>query len=127
LIDNFLNFQWNINPPDSRCGGDAFANRLRKNLKRILKWARRQGVTCFRVYDRDIPEFNISIDIYEINEKLLNLGFKSYGKITTILNDEYKFLCVYEINNEKIKKIKTNVAKINEDLKAIQKRKKFDI
>ncbi|MDX9768254.1 MAG: oxidoreductase, partial [Ectothiorhodospiraceae bacterium] len=32
-----------------------FANRLTKNLKHWRKWARRQGIGCFRVYDRDIP------------------------------------------------------------------------
>ncbi len=56
---------WRINPPDAMSGGEAFANRLRKNLKKILKWAGRNDVTCFRVYDRDIPEFNVSIDLYE--------------------------------------------------------------
>ncbi len=58
-------FRWKINPPDDACDGEAFANRLRKNLKKVLKWAGRHDVTCFRVYDRDIPEFNVSIDLYE--------------------------------------------------------------
>ncbi len=40
------------------------ANRLRKNLKKTLKWAKRENITCFRVYDRDLPEFNLSVDIY---------------------------------------------------------------
>lgn len=42
-----------------------FANRLTKNLKHWRKWARRQGIGCFRVYDRDIPEFPLAIDVYE--------------------------------------------------------------
>lgn len=41
-----------------------FANRLRKNLKRLGKWAKRNGVTCYRVYDADIPEYAAAIDLY---------------------------------------------------------------
>ena len=44
---------------------DAFANRLRKNLAHWKKWARRRDVTCFRIYDRDIPQFPFAIDWYE--------------------------------------------------------------
>lgn len=42
-----------------------FANRLRKVHRHIGKWARRQQVTCYRVYDDDIPEFPLAVDIYE--------------------------------------------------------------
>ena len=41
------------------------ANRLKKRLKHIGKWARRNGVTCFRVYSRDIPEYPLTVDLYE--------------------------------------------------------------
>lgn len=40
-------------------------NRLRKNLRHLRKWAQRENVTCFRAYDADIPEFPLSIDVYE--------------------------------------------------------------
>jgi len=43
---------------------DVFGNRLRKNLKHYSKWAAREGVTCWRVYDRDIPELPFIIDFY---------------------------------------------------------------
>jgi 23S rRNA (guanine2445-N2)-methyltransferase / 23S rRNA (guanine2069-N7)-methyltransferase len=42
-----------------------FANRLRKNLKQILKWASQEEVACFRIYDSDIPEYNLAVDLYE--------------------------------------------------------------
>lgn len=42
-----------------------FANRLRKMDKHIGKWARRQGITCYRVYDADLPAFPLAIDRYE--------------------------------------------------------------
>jgi 23S rRNA (cytosine1962-C5)-methyltransferase len=44
---------------------DAFANRLRKNRRHWDKWARRRGISCYRLYDRDIPEFPLAIDWYE--------------------------------------------------------------
>src|SRR5882724_9737997 len=40
-------------------------NRVRKNARHLGKWARREGVTCWRVYDRDIPELPITVDTYE--------------------------------------------------------------
>ncbi len=43
----------------------AFANRLRKNLAYRRKWARKRGVSCFRVYDRDVPQFPFAIDWFE--------------------------------------------------------------
>ena len=42
-----------------------FANRLAKMYKHWGKWARRQGITCYRVYDNDIPGTPLAVDIYE--------------------------------------------------------------
>ena len=41
------------------------ANRLRKNLRHLGKWARREGVTCYRLYDADLPEYALAVDLYE--------------------------------------------------------------
>ena len=41
-----------------------FANRLRKNLRTLGKWARQQGIECYRLYDADMPEFAVAVDIY---------------------------------------------------------------
>ena len=43
----------------------SFANRLRKVNRHISKWARRQDLGCYRVYDNDMPEFPLVIDRYE--------------------------------------------------------------
>ncbi len=43
----------------------AFTNRLRRNLAHWRKWARRRGITCFRIYGRDVPQFPFAIDWYE--------------------------------------------------------------
>ncbi|WP_137885446.1 bifunctional 23S rRNA (guanine(2069)-N(7))-methyltransferase RlmK/23S rRNA (guanine(2445)-N(2))-methyltransferase RlmL [Pseudomonas sp. 2FE] len=45
-------------------GGQMFANRLQKNLKLLGKWVRREGVDCYRVYDADMPEYALAIDLY---------------------------------------------------------------
>ncbi len=42
-----------------------FRNRLVRMAKHWKKWAKRQGVTCFRLYDRDVPEIPLAIDWYE--------------------------------------------------------------
>jgi len=47
-----------------KTGGDMFANRLRKNLKKFSRWAKREDVECYRVYDADLPEFSLAIDLY---------------------------------------------------------------
>ncbi len=41
-----------------------FGNRLRKTDRHTGKWARKQGISCFRIYDADIPEFPLAIDRY---------------------------------------------------------------
>lgn len=45
-------------------GARAMANRLRKNLKPLGKWARREGVGCYRLYDADMPEYSLAVDLY---------------------------------------------------------------
>ncbi|KAB7622572.1 bifunctional 23S rRNA (guanine(2069)-N(7))-methyltransferase RlmK/23S rRNA (guanine(2445)-N(2))-methyltransferase RlmL [Alkalilimnicola sp. S0819] len=41
-----------------------FANRLRKNLRHLARWARREEVSCYRVYDADMPEYALAVDLY---------------------------------------------------------------
>ena len=41
-----------------------YANRLRKNLKKYEKWAKQEGVECYRLYDADLPEYNVAVDRY---------------------------------------------------------------
>ncbi len=44
---------------------ELLANRLAKRKKHLHKWARRNNITCYRLYDRDIPEIPICVDLYE--------------------------------------------------------------
>ncbi len=61
---------------------EALGNRLRKNLRHLRKWAKREGVTCWRVYDRDIPDVPLTVDVYHCS-----------GSAKVVLND---FGCAFE-------------------------------
>lgn len=40
-------------------------NRLAKNSKHLQRWARRNGISCYRLYDADLPEFSFALDRYQ--------------------------------------------------------------
>ncbi len=42
-----------------------FAVRLKKRAKHLRRWPTKRGITCFRLYERDIPEIPLVVDIYE--------------------------------------------------------------
>jgi 23S rRNA (guanine2445-N2)-methyltransferase / 23S rRNA (guanine2069-N7)-methyltransferase len=41
-----------------------FANRLKKNIKNLKGWLKAEQIECYRLYDADIPEYNVAIDVY---------------------------------------------------------------
>lgn len=61
-----------------------FENRLKKVLKIRSKEASRQRVSCYRLYDRDLPEFPLIIDVYE--NELLVTEYRSQHRLS---HDEY--------------------------------------
>lgn len=46
-------------------GARAFANRLQKNLRHLGRWLKREDIHCYRLYDADIPEYALAVDVYE--------------------------------------------------------------
>ncbi|MEE2960611.1 MAG: bifunctional 23S rRNA (guanine(2069)-N(7))-methyltransferase RlmK/23S rRNA (guanine(2445)-N(2))-methyltransferase RlmL [Myxococcota bacterium] len=46
-------------------GATMVANRIRKNIKSLRKWQKKEDITCYRLYDRDIPEYAAAIDWYD--------------------------------------------------------------
>ncbi len=73
LLFNLSNNE--IRPPPKIVGKDSetaaptdgaimFANRVRKNRKRLASWLKREQVECYRLYDADIPEYAVAVDIY---------------------------------------------------------------
>lgn len=54
-------------PPKPRSEGAAsFANRIAKNRKKLAAWRAREGIGCFRLYDADIPEYNLALDLFHV-------------------------------------------------------------
>lgn len=45
-------------------GAKMVVNRLQKNRRTLGKWANRQGIECYRLYDADMPEYAIAVDLY---------------------------------------------------------------
>ncbi len=59
LLDE-ANCQQYANPSQNH----EFANRLQKNLKKLNKWIKSQDTDCYRIYDADLPDYNVAIDRY---------------------------------------------------------------
>ncbi|MDD2759861.1 MAG: bifunctional 23S rRNA (guanine(2069)-N(7))-methyltransferase RlmK/23S rRNA (guanine(2445)-N(2))-methyltransferase RlmL [Methylomonas sp.] len=52
---------------------EMFGNRLRKNLKKLSKWAKQNDVHCYRLYDADLPEYAVAVDIYHGDRTWVNV------------------------------------------------------
>lgn len=52
-----------VEQPDPQA--EMFGNRLRKNLKKLTKWAKQNQVSCYRLYDADLPEYAVAVDLYQ--------------------------------------------------------------
>ncbi|VFP79823.1 class I SAM-dependent methyltransferase [Candidatus Erwinia haradaeae] len=42
-----------------------YANRLKKNIKKLDKWANLECIECYRIYDRDLPNYRVAVDRYK--------------------------------------------------------------
>ncbi|MDV7104370.1 bifunctional 23S rRNA (guanine(2069)-N(7))-methyltransferase RlmK/23S rRNA (guanine(2445)-N(2))-methyltransferase RlmL [Vibrio sp. TH_r3] len=62
-----------------------FSNRLKKNMAKIGKWAKREQLDCYRIYDADLPEYNVAIDLY-----LDNLVIQEYAAPKDIPEEKAK-------------------------------------
>ena len=48
-----------------RAQAELFTNRLTKRARHLRRWPTRRGITCFRLYERDIPEIPLVVDRYQ--------------------------------------------------------------
>jgi 23S rRNA (cytosine1962-C5)-methyltransferase len=71
---------------------DMFSNRLSKVYKHLGKLAKRQGVTCYRVYDHDLPEFPFCIEFY--GEKLYLAEYLRRHGMSEEAHDEWLYQCL---------------------------------
>ena len=66
-------------------GGQMFANRLDKNLRRLAKLAQRAQVSCYRLYDADMPEYSFAIDRYAVAATAeVHLHVQEYAAPSTV-------------------------------------------
>jgi 23S rRNA (cytosine1962-C5)-methyltransferase len=80
-----------------------FQNRLEKLYRHLSKQARRQSITCYRIYDHDLPEFPFIIEVYE--DKLYVSEYKRKHAMTDEEHKEWLEGC---------KKVMTEVLQISE-------------
>ncbi len=58
---------------EDRQTAEMFANRLKKNLRKMAKWAKQKNISCYRLYDADLPEYAVAIDIYQTDKLWVNV------------------------------------------------------
>lgn len=95
---------------------ELFANRLSKKYKLLKKWARKNRISCYRLYDKDIPEVPLAADIYEflpdeisgktecaffLRENDLNISSNDQNAISETKMRTYLHLYLYERPYEK--------------------------
>ena len=44
---------------------EIFSRRLTKRARHLRRWPTRRGITCFRIYERDVPEIPLVVDRYD--------------------------------------------------------------
>lgn len=49
---------------NSKFQGNEYKDRLNKNFKILKKWSDLEKLQCFRVYNADLPNYNIIVDVY---------------------------------------------------------------
>lgn len=69
-----------------------FRNRLEKVYRHLSKQARKQGISCYRIYDHDLPEFPFIIEIYE--DKLYVSEYKRRHNMSEEEHDEWMEACI---------------------------------
>src|SRR3546814_11182256 len=57
---------------------------MRKNLKHLGKWAKRADVNCWRVYDADLPEYAVAVDLYETVDGEQHAHVQEYAAPKTV-------------------------------------------
>jgi 23S rRNA (guanine2445-N2)-methyltransferase / 23S rRNA (guanine2069-N7)-methyltransferase len=78
-----------LNPEVKETAADDFSNRLKKNYRQLSSWAARHQLDCFRVYDRDLPEYNVSVDV--LGQALLVREFAPpASKDARLVDDRFK-------------------------------------
>ncbi|WEK38092.1 MAG: class I SAM-dependent methyltransferase [Candidatus Pseudobacter hemicellulosilyticus] len=71
---------------------EMFRNRLMKVFRHLSKQARRQGVSCYRIYDHDLPEFNFCIELY--GQQVYLAEYKRRFELAEAVHEEWLEQCI---------------------------------
>ncbi|MEM1007434.1 MAG: class I SAM-dependent methyltransferase, partial [Myxococcota bacterium] len=58
-------------------GATMFANRCLKKQRKLASWKAKNKITCYRLYDADLPEYNVAVDVYEDIETAIVQEYKA--------------------------------------------------
>jgi|TARA_Y100000310_G_scaffold291715_2_gene319862 23S rRNA (guanine2445-N2)-methyltransferase / 23S rRNA (guanine2069-N7)-methyltransferase len=50
-----------------------FRNRILKNDKRLARWRKNENIQCYRLYDADLPNYAVAVDLYEGEERWVHI------------------------------------------------------
>src|SRR5215218_7883925 len=70
----------------------SFQNRLQKVYRYLSKQARKQGISCYRVYDHDLPEAPFIIEVYD--NKLYVSEYKRRHHLTDEEHEQWMEECI---------------------------------
>ena len=56
-------------PQDGAIDVTAFSNRVKKNARSLKGWVKQSDLQAYRLYDADLPDFSVAIDIYNADDK----------------------------------------------------------
>lgn len=79
-------------------GGEMVKNRIDKNLRHLKKWLAREQVSCFRIYDADLPEYAAAIDVYRGFKRTSSPGHPSASRAhhATLVAESQTYLHIQE-------------------------------
>ncbi|WP_250462487.1 bifunctional 23S rRNA (guanine(2069)-N(7))-methyltransferase RlmK/23S rRNA (guanine(2445)-N(2))-methyltransferase RlmL [Microbulbifer litoralis] len=63
-------------------------NRLKKNLRTTGKWAAKNAIDCYRLYDADLPEYAAAVDLYRSTEGALYAHVQEYRAPASVPEDK---------------------------------------
>jgi 23S rRNA (guanine2445-N2)-methyltransferase / 23S rRNA (guanine2069-N7)-methyltransferase len=69
-------------------GAQMFTNRLEKNLDTVGRWAAKEDITCYRLYDADMPEYALAIDLYHDESGIRWAHAQEYAAPSTVDRDK---------------------------------------
>ena len=64
IPENFSQSAYTQSVTELSTGGRELSNRLAKNDRKLKSWLKKEGIECYRLYDADLPEYNVAIDRY---------------------------------------------------------------